>query len=846
MSLRSRRARVYVAIVITLALGFLVPPSINLNQYRVRLSESLSRSLGRQVSIQDVRLRLLPLPGFTFRQLRISDSDEFGAEPILQTGGEQSEATLRLTSLWRGRLEIASLSLTQASLNLVRCADGHWNLERLINRAAQVPSAPTTKKQPEARARFPYVETKESRINFKFGAEKKPFTLSDAEFALWLPTENRWNVRLQAIPLRTDESISDTGVIRISGSFDRASQFADTPFHLQASWEHPEINAITQIARGSDPGWRGAVDLHAELKGTPADFTAKLDANIDELRRYDIARTAPFNLRVNCENRFRAQVMESNAIHQLDFNCKAPFDSGLLTAEGEVHPLGSSADFSVRLVASELPVSVFLRALLHAKSSLPDDLNGNGIIDGSWSLERAGASPVVWKGTLTATRATLRSRVLEPELIFPRALVVNFEPPEVTAPSKSFRRDTAPMFSRAVLQPVVVNLGGDANFSAVFDPYGYSFSLNGAMDWRRVLQAARAIGLHPPQTDLRGSGVLEAQYFGEWHQFAPPAVVAQAQIRSATLSLRGFSEPLRISSGIVHFDGETFRAEKLTGNFPRSRFEFLGAFSGSRKCERYLFCNVSFSLEIPDLRESTLRDLLIVRNSQMTLPFFNSGRQFDARWLFEVPASGTIAAQHLTVQKLHADTVNARLEITAGKLLVHRWTAELFGGKYSGEWAFDLSGDRPAISTEGKIQRLRLDELNAALDQHVGTGTVDVAYRLSMNGTTADQLASTATGSGTFLWRNGEIHTTLADNDRVKPVAFTAWAGHFNLARQRIALENTNMASATGIQQVSGEVSFNREWNLKLASANPSRVVAAGTKASSVSGSDSAKLAEAR
>src|SRR5690348_10062395 len=305
-----KRKRVYLAIALTLALGFLLPPTINLNHFRVQFSESLSRSLGRPVTIEDVRLRLLPLPGFTFRQLRISEDYEFGAEPILQTSeedGQRSVATLRVSSLWRGRFEIASISLTQASLNIVRSPDGQWNLERLINRAAQVPSAPTSTKQPETRTRFPYIELSDSRINFKFGAEKKPFALSDADFALWLAAENRWNVRLKATPLRTDERVTDTGSIKVSGSFDRAPEFSKTPFHLQVAWERPEVNAITRIARGHDPGWRGTVELDSELKGTPADFTSKLNVSIDEFRRYDIARNAAFNVRVSCDNHFRSE-----------------------------------------------------------------------------------------------------------------------------------------------------------------------------------------------------------------------------------------------------------------------------------------------------------------------------------------------------------------------------------------------------------------------------------------------------------------------------------------------------------------------------------------------------------
>src|SRR5437868_7383273 len=347
MSSLPMRKRVYLAMALTLAMGFVLPPTVNLNHFRARFSESLSRSLGRPVSIEDVRLRLLPVPGFTFRQLRISDDYEFGAEPILLTSeedGQHSLATLRLSSLWRGRFEIASISLTQASLNIARSADGHWNLERLITRAAQVPSAPTSKKQAEARTRFPYIEVKESRINFKLGAEKKPFALSDAEFALWLAAENRWNVRLKAIPLRTDERVTDTGLIRVSGSFDtglirvsgsfdRAPQFSSTPFHLQASWERPEVNAVTLITRGHDPGWRGAVEVNSELKGTPDNFSARLLVSIDEFRRFDIARYTSFNLRVSCENHFFAETPIGSGINQWEFNCRVPLESGVLTAQ---------------------------------------------------------------------------------------------------------------------------------------------------------------------------------------------------------------------------------------------------------------------------------------------------------------------------------------------------------------------------------------------------------------------------------------------------------------------------------------------------------------------------------
>jgi len=850
MSVRRPRTRIYVAMLITLALGFALPPSVNLSHFRGLLSQSLSRSLGRQASVQDVHLRLLPLPGFTFRRLRISDDEEFGGEPILQTqedGGQSSVATLRLTSLWRGRLEIASVSLTQASLNLVRAPDGHWNLERLINRAAQVPSAPTSRKKPETRARFPYIELKESRINFKFGAEKKPFTLSDSEFSLWLAAENRWNVRLKAIPLRTDESITDTGVVRLSGSFDRASQFAQTPFHFQVSWERPEVNAVLRIARGQDPGWRGTVDLNAEFKGTPADFAAHIDSNIEQFRRYDIARNSSLDLRVSCDHRFRSSAALPDSASQLEFKCKLPLEPGALTAQGKLLLAGDSADFSVRVYASEVPVSALVQAMLHAKNTLPADLTGEGIVDGDWSIEREGPGSTAWEGAITAKNIVLRSDALGPALIFPHSVVLNFEAPQVvTRRTRLHNSIPLPAVARAVIQPFKLHLGGEVLVSASFDPLGYRVNMDGPVDWQRLIQAARAMGLHPPPTDLQGSGVINAQYAGEWRHFAPPVVSGEAQVRSAMLSLRGFSEPLNVSAGTLKFDDANFQAEKIKSNFAQSGLAFVGNFSGTRQCERHVICDVTFSLQTDELQEKAVLDVLNAKASGLALPFFNSGSGFEAKWLLEIPAGGTITAQHVTIGKVQAKNVSAQLQLSGGKLLVRHWTADLFDGQHDGEWTFDFSGPRPSIVGAGSIRHAQMDLVRAALDEQPSAGTLDLEYRLTMSGANLEQLASSAAGSGTFLWRDGVLQTVRPDQQLPEGFHFGIWQGQFTIEKQRVALRNTKMDSPSGIEEVNGEISFSRQWNLRFTRANGSGFVATGSVTNPIVWSETANLTQTR
>ena len=85
------------------ALAVLVPPFIKLQTLRKSVIESIGGALGRQVSVREVRLRLLPQPGFDLEGFVVRDDPAFSAEPMLHA--EEVTANLRLSSLWRWRPE---------------------------------------------------------------------------------------------------------------------------------------------------------------------------------------------------------------------------------------------------------------------------------------------------------------------------------------------------------------------------------------------------------------------------------------------------------------------------------------------------------------------------------------------------------------------------------------------------------------------------------------------------------------------------------------------------------------------------------------------------------------------
>src|ERR1700712_6140196 len=125
-SLLRRFLFVYLLLLVLVLLA-LLPPLINVNRFQRRIVTSISTTLGRPVHLDRVSLNLLPLPSFTLQNFVVEEDPRFGYEPIIRANSVR--ATLRVSSLWRRRVEFSRISLASPSLNLVHDANGRWNFE---------------------------------------------------------------------------------------------------------------------------------------------------------------------------------------------------------------------------------------------------------------------------------------------------------------------------------------------------------------------------------------------------------------------------------------------------------------------------------------------------------------------------------------------------------------------------------------------------------------------------------------------------------------------------------------------------------------------------------------------
>jgi hypothetical protein len=405
LSPHTLRRLLYLAFaVLAVMLLVLLPPLVSVNRYQKRIATSISDSLGRPVHLDKVSLNLLPLPGFTLQNLVVDEDPAFGSEPVIRA--DSVRATLRISSLWRRRVEFSTISFTDPSVNLVHLTNGKWNVESIILHAAHIEAAPTAQKNAGPAPRFPYIEATGARLNLKLDREKTPISLTDADFALWLPDPQQWHLRIQARPARTDTNVTDTGTLQLEGTLGRAASLDQVPISLRGEWRNVPLGQASIVLSGRDVGLRGEMTLSANAQGTVSDSAIQTRLQLINARRADFVPTQMLDIDLQCLGVAASDFHSFQNIH-----CSWPpagsSDPPTLAISGAVPDIRTPKTAAVEIGTPGLPASTLLEWLHVASSRIPADIIAAGTLTGTLSYHPESASSTPWQGEMLITNASL-------------------------------------------------------------------------------------------------------------------------------------------------------------------------------------------------------------------------------------------------------------------------------------------------------------------------------------------------------------------------------------------------------------------------------------------------------
>lgn len=848
---RKKHTRLWVALGVLAAIVavLVVPPLVSMSRYTGRITGLMAASLGRPVRLSSVRARLLPRPGFVLYDLTVEEDPAFGAEPLLHA--TKVVASIRLLSLWRGRLEISEVSVDDASLNLVRTPGGRWNLESLMQTAAAKAGPGGVRVAP-----FPYLAATNSRVNFKNGAEKLPFSVVDADISFWQKNPGDWRIRLRGQPARTDVSMNqaDTGIVELEASARPAGSLRLMPIHLDLDWRAAQLGQLTRLVTGSDAGWRGDLRGEVHVDGTAETAQIKTRLRATGVHREEFTPATSMDFDANCSlvYHYSARAVENLA-------CDSPLGSGHVRLAGNLPGGDGLPHFSVEL--DRIPVEAGLDALRTVRSSVDPGLAAAGTASGKVSYDAVPAASGEENkpsGKAHSGKGGAAGRTPETKGPLTGSFTVDgFElsggglSRPIQAPKMVL--EPVPGQTPALTGTVAVAMGGAAPLAVNvrLEPNGYQVTLRGQASIARSREIAHAIGIQGAGAldELAGDALgVDLSAAGPWLPAeettagvvtpVEPVVAATPKALNHGAKVKQEAEAPAIPaldslSGTVTVHNANWKADylanhvsiaeatlhvNLAGGNGESRWDPVafayGPLKGTAsltvpaKCPAAESCTAHFQMEFGALDAATVQTAILGAQVKGTLLSDLINRLRPASAPVWPRLEGTVKADTLTLGPVTLKNATAVVRLTPAGAEITSLDAALLGGNLHGAGTL-VTGDKPSYTLSGEFKKLNPVAVGELLGEKWHGGEFDANGNLELQGYAGKDLASSAKGALHFEWRHGAVGAAAAKGAVPLALArFDYWVADAAIANGKIALGKNEVAQGARKAAVEGTVTL--------------------------------------
>jgi AsmA-like C-terminal region/AsmA family len=831
----------------------------------------LAASFGRPVDVARFDFSLLDGARLEAHALTVAEDPRFGNEYFLRA--DTLTAGLRWWALLLGRFEFGSLSLFRPSLNLVRDADGQWNIERWLPPAQPPASSPFSPNGarpgfvgPPAdfsgaqAARLYRIDVNAGRINFKQRDDKSPFALLDVSGRVERDNAGHWQLDLEARPMRAGVELQDIGTVRLRGTIAGTSARLQ-PAELNLTWRAASLADALRIARQQDYGIRGQLSLDLNARVGPPDpsssgtassggaqWTVSGVVRLAGIHAWNLTGRADdpsANVSVDAGWRLgeaRAQIrklsMEMAGSHLQgmgDINWSRGF-----------HP-------QVHIASSTIAIADILSWYRSLHPEVAEDLRADGMLGvdvtlGGWPLQ-------LQQGAIASAGGTLASKSL-PALVQIGAINasvsrggLDFAPTEFSfssnAPnppgtpnaaaktvSSAAENTNVPESSNAILLrgSVSPDIGGVFRWPPNWD-CSVEGATPGAEDWLTL----SGLLAQPLNSVWTASGGLSFKMHGTRRADLPSVWLGTLDFRNFAVSPAFVNQPVQLLKTHVDYGAArqtiTVLAAKALGanwhgTLSRKSVAQISADFAEAPPRQW-----TFDLTADHLDAAELDRWLGPRARPGFMSRFTSfGSNAEANPLPDsavarMSARGRLRAGEIVLTKMRFEQFDGEVELDGRAIKLRKGQANFFGGKTSGTLDARLLAD-PSYEFQGRFDRVNLAQLARAVPwlNDFGGGTASATLSLSSHGIGKDALIAALQGKGTLDARDAEIRGLdfnapfSGDAGDAPLTLFKSVQGGFQVQNGGITLADLALEHSRGILQADGRIEFSHTLNIRVRS----------------------------
>ncbi|HEY1468793.1 MAG TPA: AsmA family protein [Candidatus Acidoferrum sp.] len=852
---RFRKYLKIATVLLVLLLAAQVGVSLLVKTHRVReyLVAQLSRAFGRPVTVRSFSAQLLPVPRLDVGAITVGEDPAFGNEYFLRA--ERMTASLRWWGLLKGDFEFGTMSLTHPHLILVRNSLGVWNLEGWLppapskivgNYVTYGPQLPA-----ESTHHLQKIEFDEGRINFKFGADKRPFAFTNVSGSVEQLGAGRWRLQIEAVPWRSGVQLQSTGTLQVSG--DVAGTLARLqPAEIHMHWEKVSLADLFRLITGNDYGVRGQLALDGTASvGKPVvgqsyeegKWQFAVQARASQIHRWDLTeRDDNPRIDVNAKGKWDLAAGEGSAE---ELRIDLPHSN--LQASGNLR-VSQDHSWNARVTGAAVQAEDLLAWYRAFQPDIAEDLavddllTGNATLSG-WPLKLDDAHVAGTTGTLRMPGFTrpLRIGEVHGEL---RKGVFAVEPVRLSLNEAKVEQPAAGKAEKAAVKSPrppaetldFAEIRASHDFTAQAGTLRVDARLEKAQNFFKLATAFGKTLNHGWEL----TGGLTGTTTVEWDHGLLRNIRRSGSINAvrAELQVAGLNLPIRLDDTRLEWDkGQRNATVNKAGAFGAT---WNGTISETLPVDGIELPRWKFQLHADRLDAAELDRWVGPRARpnwlQRLLPSLlgKSNAQAKASELLRrVSADGDLFADTVVIEKIKLSRAHANLLLMNLHLDVREAQAQWAGGDVRGSM-LAVFGAAPKYEIAAEIEQVNLGQLPwAARWAERWGGTASGKIHLTTGGVGREELLKQIAGNGEFTAKNVEFRgwdvaeSLDAGALRTGASRWTNADGQFSVKDRVISLDAIRLSGPRGRNLLAGTIDFAQAANLTFSEAATDKRAAA-------------------
>lgn len=742
-----RKAAIIIGIIIAVIIGVVLvaPLFININQYRPQIQSELQQKLGRQVTLGELHLRLLP-PRVGVDNVSVSDDPRFSTGPFAQL--QELDVSIALLPLLSKKVEVESLTLQQPHIELVRNPQGVWNFSTFAQPAAGA-APPPQKKPAPAPQPTPQPGTPGPQPNA--GAlELKNLQISDGQIAITdyqkrqpRTVYNHIDVSLSNFAPGKPFSVSATvhlpgagmQVVSLDGTGGpiNSSNMMATPFDGSLKLQDVALSAAqkflnTPALAGTDATLSGNMKIRNQAGNLASQGSIKLQNPVIRGLKLGYPITADYDISDN---------LNSDLLNIS--KCALQLGSTPLSITGSMNMKPTPAEVSVQLKASDVSLGEVGQLASAIGVAFAPGMNINGRLNADVHAQGTTKSPAL-NGTISARNLNISGKGL-PQAVAVPALDLSMTPTQVS--SNEFTASTAG--TRLSTQFTLTGYtGASPNISAAVSTTNAQIG-----DLINIGKAYGATALE----GMSGSGTLTLNVHasGPLKNASAMKFNGTGQVASASVKIPSLTQPLNVRSADLRFTENSMAVDKMVASLGQS------SATGNLTMRDFAAPQVQFDIMSPKIDVVQLQQITAAKPAPQKraagwtlVPRAYAAAPPQPSILTRMTGGGTLIVGTILYDQLVLSNVRSNVKLNRGVITLSPLTAQVCGGQETGAIVLDTRQTPMGVQVQSKLANVDANKLVSSVTSIKQTLYGLLAANTNMGFAAASSSDMARTLNGTF------------------------------------------------------------------------------------------------